>query len=65
MKTLSQVIEEFISTSQPQQDQQKLLDQIVNLISSPAAKFPRLADLVNQLDSDKINARRTYLLCAL
>ncbi|GAA5988312.1 hypothetical protein JCM5350_002852 [Sporobolomyces pararoseus] len=59
MKTLSQVIEEFISTSQPQQDQQKLLDQIVNLISSPAAKFPRLADLVNQLDSDKINARHS------
>ncbi|GAA5960126.1 hypothetical protein JCM3765_002480 [Sporobolomyces pararoseus] len=59
MASLSQVIAAFISTLQPQQDQQKLLDQIVNLISSPSAKFPRLADLVNQLDSDKINARHS------
>lgn len=62
MKRLSEVIASHTSTSRRPQDQQRLLDQIVNLISSPPQDFSHLQRLLDQLDSDKIDGLRMYRL---
>ncbi|GAA5960156.1 hypothetical protein JCM3765_002490 [Sporobolomyces pararoseus] len=61
MRKLSQVIAAHTSTSQPRQDQQRLLDQIVNLISSPSPNFSRIQDLLDQLDSDKVDGLHSII----
>ncbi|GAA5988470.1 hypothetical protein JCM5350_005205 [Sporobolomyces pararoseus] len=61
MKRLSEVIASHTSTSRRPQDQQRLLDQIVNLISSPPQDFSHLQRLLDQLDSDKIDGLHSII----